>query len=331
MQVAYDVLRLLKDGKFHSGTSLALELKVSRSSIWKGIQFLRQLEVAIQAVPGRGYRWYQPCELLSQNEILSALTPAAKQALGRIDVVNVIASTNDYLIQRFPHGIPNGTVCVAEAQTQGRGRMGKIWRSPFGANIYVSLYWRFYSRLHELSGLSLTLGLAIISALKVIAPLPSGVGIKWPNDIWHGQQKLCGILVESFGQHGQATSPYTDVVIGVGMNLCMPEKMQITTDWTDLQRVFGFTPSRNKLIGQILSALVDNLIVFQAQGFSPFTAEWPDYDLLLNQCVVLTTPHMQESGIAQGVNDRGELYVKVGDKLKAVRYGDVSVKPNTHK
>lgn len=331
MQVAYDVLRLLKDGKFHSGTSLALELKVSRSSIWKGAQFLRQLEVEIQAVPGRGYRWYQPCELLSQKDILSALSPIAKQSLGRIDVVNVIASTNDYLIQRLQHGIPNGTVCVAEAQTQGRGRMGKVWRSPFGANIYVSLYWRFYSRLHELSGLSLTLGLAIIRALKEMAPLPSGVGIKWPNDIWHHQQKLCGILVESFGQQGQTTPPFTDVVIGVGMNLCMPEKTQIATDWTDLQCVLGFIPSRNKLIGQILSALVDNLIVFQAQGFSPFTSQWPDYDLLLNQCVVLTTPHSQESGIAQGVNDRGELCVKVGDKLKAVRYGDVSVKPNLHK
>lgn len=326
MQVAYDVLRLLNDGKFHSGTSLALRLKISRSSIWKGINFLRQLGIGIQAVPGRGYRWFMPCELLNHSAILSALTPLAKQILSRLEVVNVIASTNDYLLSRLVHGIPHGCVCIAEAQTQGKGRMGKVWRSPFGANIYLSLYWRFPSRLHELSGLSLVIGLAILAALKEIGPLPLSVGIKWPNDIWDQHAKLCGILVESLVNPAQANT--TDIVLGIGLNLHMQEAPQLTTDWTDLKRVFGFIPSRNDAIAKLLDKLVQYLTRFQAKGFADFASEWAEHDLLLNKKVVLSAVHIQQSGIAKGVNERGELCVKIGDTLKAVRYGEVSVKPN---
>ncbi|MCS5710250.1 bifunctional biotin--[acetyl-CoA-carboxylase] ligase/biotin operon repressor BirA [Candidatus Berkiella aquae] len=330
MQVAYDVLRLLIDGKFHSGTSLANELKVSRSSIWKGIHFLRQLEVNIQAVSGRGYRWCQPFELLNQQAIQAGLSLAAKQAYNRIDVVNVLSSTNDYLIQRLPHGLPNGTVCVAEAQTAGRGRMGKTWRSPFGANVYLSFYWRFPNRLHELSGLSLVLGLAIIEALKAIAPLPEGIGIKWPNDVWYHQAKLCGILIESCNQQTQQQSASTDVVVGIGMNLNMPEQMKLESTWTDLKQVLGYIPGRNDLIAALLNSITEYIALFQLYGFAHFTSKWREYDLLLEQSVQLSTAYAQQCGIAQGVNERGELLVKIGESLKAIRYGDVSVKPNKH-
>ncbi|MGE3319566.1 MAG: biotin--[acetyl-CoA-carboxylase] ligase [Candidatus Berkiella sp.] len=325
MQVAYDVLRLLSDGKFHSGTQLSLNLKISRSSIWKGIHFLRQLGVVIQAVPGRGYRWYEPFELLSQHTILSSLTPLAQQLLPRVDVVNVVSSTNDYLLSRLTHGIPSGSVCVAEGQTQGRGRMGKLWRSPFGSNIYLSLYWRFPSRLHELSGLSLAIGLAILAALKELGPLPPGVGIKWPNDIWHEQAKLCGILVESIspGVHPQVT----DVVIGIGLNLNMPPMAPVPTDWTDLKQVLGWIPARHTVISKLLNRLVEYLMRFQAKGFADFASEWEQHDLLLDQTVQLSAAHSEQYGIAKGVNERGELCIKIGETLKAVRYGEVSVRP----
>ncbi|HRE32959.1 MAG TPA: biotin--[acetyl-CoA-carboxylase] ligase [Candidatus Berkiella sp.] len=328
MQVAYDVLRLLKDSKFHSGTSLANELKVSRSSIWKGIHFLRQLEVNIQAVPGRGYRWYQPFELLNQQDIQAGLSLTAKQAFSRIDVVNVLSSTNDYLIQRIPHGLANGTVCVAEAQTAGRGRMGKTWRSPFGASIYLSFYWRFPSRLHELSGLSLVLGLAIIDALKAIAPLPTGVGIKWPNDVWCHQSKLCGILLESCHQQTQQQTVSTDVVVGIGMNLNMPELMKLESTWTDLKQVLGYVPGRNDLIAALLNSIAEYIVLFQVHGFVHFMAKWRENDLLLEQPVQFSTACAQQCGIAQGVNERGELLIKIDGNLKAVRYGDVSVRPD---
>lgn len=327
MQVAYEALRLLSDGKFHSGTSLAQQLKVSRSSIWKGIAYLRELEVPIQAVSGRGYRWPSPFELLNKNDIVSKLSHKVKQSLTRIDVVNVIASTNDYLIQRLAHDIPSGSVCIAEAQTAGKGRMGRTWRSPFGANIYLSVYWRFASKIYDLSGLSLVSGLAVLSALHEFGTLPKGLGIKWPNDIWHHEAKLCGILIESMSNQVNLQQTYTDVVIGIGMNLNMPNNDKLLCTWTDLKAVLGFVPSRNHLISNMLNSLIPMLERFQEQGFPAFSKLWTHYDLLMGKKVELLCAKHKQVGIAAGVNERGELCVKMGDTLKAVRYGEVSVRP----
>lgn len=325
MQIAYETLRILNDGKFHSGTSLAETLGVSRSSVWKGIQFLRQLAVEIQAVPGRGYRWYLPMELLDKKTLFSFLDPAIQKKLPRVDMVNVVGSTNDYLLQRLSHNIPSGTVCVAEAQTAGKGRMGRKWHSPFGTNIYLSLYWRFPNRLHDLSGLSLVIGLAVLDALATFATLPPEMGIKWPNDIWVGGSKLCGILVESIsGKDSQPT--HSDIVMGIGMNVAMPS-VEPQTAWCDLRQVFGSVPSRNAIIGRMLNSLVTHLESFQSQGFPAFSQLWSRYDLLAGKNVELTGHQSVQEGVVHGVNERGELCVKVGNTLKAVRYGEVSVKP----
>jgi len=322
MQVAYDALRILSDGKFHSGTALAASLNVSRSTIFKGMTFLRKLEVPIHAVSGRGYRWHNPSELLCKKSILSHLTPEIKKSFPRIDVVNAIASTNDYLIQRISHGIPNGTVCVAEGQTAGKGRQGKKWHSPFGVNIYLSLYWNFSCKLHDLSGLSLAVGLAVLDALKMLAPLPPALGIKWPNDLWVKDKKLGGILIESVGSNVKA-----DVVIGIGLNVDMSSLENASAAYADLSTIWGKTPSRNQLIAHLLNTLLRSLTCFQAQGFTPFLPRWKTFDLLTGKKVVLTCGALTEEGIAQGVNERGELCVKVGEILKAVRYGEVSCSP----
>lgn len=326
MQIAFETLRLLSDGKFHSGTSLAEQLKVSRSSIWKGIAFLRRFNLLIHAISGRGYRWVSPIELLDKVAILSKIDTQIEQCIPRIDVVNVVPSTNDYLIQRLSHDIQTGTVCLAEGQTKGRGRMGREWCSPFGANIYFSLYWRFFGKLNDLSGLSLVVGLAVLEALGRICPLPFELGIKWPNDIWFKNAKLAGILIESLNH--QATSPCsTDVIIGIGLNVKMP-KVQILPDiWADLTQIFGFIPSRNIIVAQLLNCLVPMLKQFEQVGFQAFTTLWSQYDLLAGKTVELSGALPYQIGIVQGVNERGELCVKIGNTLKALRYGDVTVRP----
>lgn len=324
MQVAFDILPILHDGKFHSGTSLAMKLKVSRSSIWKAITFLRSLDVQIQAISGKGYRWSNPFELIDKNEISAKLNANTKQAFKRLDIVNVLPSTNDYLLSRIAHDIPSGTVCTSEAQTAGKGRMGRAWRSPFGANIYLSFYWRFACKLHDLSGLSLVVGLAVLSALQEIFYLPPGLGIKWPNDIWFDEKKLCGILIESMSQ--STSQLYSDVVVGIGMNVNMPHEIK-ESSWTCLKRVCGVGLSRNLLIATMLNKLAPMLACFEREGFCAFSHLWAQYDLLKDKNIELCSPKEKQLGIAQGVNERGELCVKIGNSLKAIRYGEVSIRP----
>ena len=317
MQNAFEILHLLSDGKFHSGECLAKQLKISRSSVWKAINYLRNLDVTLHAVKSRGYCWVGPIELLNKEKILSFLNPLSVQALSRLDVLNVTASTNDYLLTRISHGLQSGAVCIAEGQTAGRGRQGKSWSSPVGANIYLSFYWRFPGKLNALSGLSLVVALAVLESLSQVGALPADLGIKWPNDIWYQDKKLCGILIETVG---------SDVIIGIGLNLQLPRPL--SQDRTDLKSAFNALPSRNNLIAYLLNELFLNIKQFEQEGFTAFAQQWMRHDLLANKRVQVSDTHSTELGIAQGVNDRGELLVRIGENLKAIRYGDVSIRPD---
>lgn len=317
MQIAYELLQVLKDGKFHSGTALAHQLRVSRSCVWKGVDYLRKLSLLIHAVQGKGYRWYEPMELLDKDLITQCLDEDTRKAISTIDVVNLIPSTNDYLLQRVQHGIRQGAVCAAEGQSAGKGRMGRKWHSPFAANLYFSIYWRFDAPLQTLAGLSLVVGLAVIEALQQSAPLPEKVGIKWPNDIYWGNAKLGGVLAETHRDEG--------IVIGVGLNVSMPNTQIDGQAITDLSRLWGSTPSRNILISRCLNSMVKAFKQFERGGLNAFSSHWAQYDLLQNKEVELVTSESSVVGIAQGINERGELLIQFGETLKAIRSGDVRI------
>jgi BirA family transcriptional regulator, biotin operon repressor / biotin---[acetyl-CoA-carboxylase] ligase len=257
-------------------------------------------------------------ELLDKEAILRGLSPLTEQKIPQIDIFPIIGSTNDYLLSCIPQGLAHGTVCIAESQTAGRGRQGKTWHSPMGANIYLSLYWHFSSPFQALSGLSLVVAIALLEALKVIAPLPKEMGIKWPNDIWFKEAKLAGILLEARGKD------LNQVVIGIGLNVDLSDS--ITLNWVDLKQAFNLPISRQQIVVSLLEQLITNLEKFEREGFSPFQSLWQQYDLLAGKNVFLSTPTGKEEGRVKGINDRGELLVQVGETLKAISYGEVSVR-----
>src|SRR6185437_11003197 len=127
-----------------------------------------------------------------------------------LHVLQSIDSTNRYL-KKFP---PSSKlkICVAEEQTQGRGRFGRHWHSPFGENIYLSTRWNLQCALNKISGLSLVTSLAIVDALKQVN-ISNGIKIKWPNDVLWGVHKLCGSLIES------VSNGLNQIVIGIGLNV----------------------------------------------------------------------------------------------------------------
>ena len=152
----YQILRQLADGRFHSGAKLARSLDVSRTAIWKNIATIKQdMGLDVFSVRGKGYRLPQPLELLEPETILGGLGAAAGGLVSRLEVHEQIDSTNSHLTRKLAEGIERGHVCLAEQQTAGRGRRGRSWVSPFGSNIYLSIYWRYTLALADLGGLSL--------------------------------------------------------------------------------------------------------------------------------------------------------------------------------
>ncbi len=323
MQIAFEVIKLLNDGKFHSGVDLAKILRVSRTSIWKAIQHLEVLGLKIDAVRAKGYRLYQPLELLDKPLILSELPKEALIQINRLEVLQSVSSTNDYLLAQIPYGLKSFSACVSEAQTSGKGRQGKIWRSPYGRNIYLSLYWKSDCQLRGLSGLSLVIGIAILRALKTVQVLPQGLGIKWPNDIYFENKKVGGILIET---QTDSTTGKTHVVMGVGLNIVSVPATK-NEAWSGLNAILSEPVSRNQFCGQLLREIILMASVFEKEGFSAFRHDWEKYNVLNQSLVTVSQGGCDEKGLCLGVNDRGELLVEINNSLRALTYGDVSIRP----
>lgn len=259
-----------------------------------------------------------------QGEALSvALAPAARAELAMLDVVRSIDSTNTELLR---HGAPDqGTrVLFAEQQTGGRGRRGKAWSSPLAAHLYVSLARRFDGSVARLGGLSLVAGIAVAEALRA-----QGFGmvrLKWPNDLvvidGAGLRKLGGILVESAGG-GRASA-----VIGIGINVAMPEAQAKTIDqpWTDLRMLAGGEVSRQRVAVAVLDALLPALALFDAQGLAPFLPRYAALDALRGRDVNVLRADGMRVAEALGIADDGSLRVRIAGSEQRVHAGEVSVR-----
>lgn len=191
--VPLTLISLLADGEFHSGEQLGEKLGMSRAAINKHVQTLRDWGVDVFTVPGKGYSLPEPIQLLDSSLIHSQLDG------GNITVLPVIDSTNQYLMDRISQ-LESGDACVAEYQQAGRGRRGRKWFSPFGANLYLSMFWRLEQGPAAAIGLSLVIGIVMAEVLRDLGA--DKVRVKWPNDLYLLDRKLAGILVELTGKTG---------------------------------------------------------------------------------------------------------------------------------
>lgn len=318
------VLKRLEGGGFYSGTKLAGDLGVSRATIWKHVRRLEALGLDIVAWPGTGYRLAAPIEWLDEQLILEVLSPRARGLIGTFKCHAVIDSTNSELMRSLALNVPTGSVCLAEYQTAGRGRLGRSWVAPFGSNVCLSLLWRFQEPA-EVSGLSLAVGVALIRALSSLGLL--GVSLKWPNDLLVGSSKLGGILMEMRGEaHGPSA-----VVIGIGINHQLSKKMMKGMDQPviDLHSVFkGAVPGRNVLIGTLLNHLLPLLAEYSNEGLAPYLEEWRSFHAHQGQAATLEVGDLTLIGRIMDVNREGLLLFEDQEGvLKAYASGDVKLRP----
>lgn len=317
------ILRLLSDGRFHSGAALGETLGIGRSAAWKHIRAIRKLGLDVFAVRGKGYRLSAPVELLDRHQIMHRLEPHNAGRLRGVEVFFEIDSTNRYLMDHAARGGERPWLCFAESQSAGRGRRGRRWASPFAANLYFSLLWRFDLGADVLAGLSLVAGAAIAEALHRMGI--EGIGLKWPNDLFHQNRKLGGLLIEV---SGEASGPW-DAVIGVGINLDMPRiaGRGIDQPWTDLKTAAGRSPGRNRAAAAVVDALLDALPRFERHGFAPFRALWTRYDITLDRMVSLHAGNGRvETGRARGVGEQGALLLECDGIVRGVTSGDISLR-----
>jgi BirA family biotin operon repressor/biotin-[acetyl-CoA-carboxylase] ligase len=257
--------------------------------------------------------------LLCADRVIKALPTAVREVL-QVAVYDTVGSTNDVLREKKGQAALHGAVVIADQQTQGRGRRGRRWCSPAGANLYCSVGWRFNTSLEKLSGLSLAVGAMVAEQIKT--HLGVDLQLKWPNDLYYNERKLGGILVEVLGDMAGGQS----VVIGLGLNVNMPEEegASIERPWTDLRSAVGAEVERHALAGAVLAGVADGLAQFAESGFAHWHAAWHRRDYLSGRSVVIDGSP-PTAGIACGVNDCGALLIESAAGQVAIAGGEASL------
>ncbi|VEC01686.1 Bifunctional protein BirA [Cedecea lapagei] len=313
-RVPLTLISILADGEFHSGEQLGERLGMSRAAINKHVQTLRDWGIDVFTVPGKGYSLPEPIQLLDEGFIKSQIDS------GTVAVLPVIDSTNQYLLDRLST-LQSGDACIAEYQQAGRGRRGRQWFSPFGANLYLSMYWRLEQGPAAAIGLSLVIGIVMAEVLQRLGA--EDVRVKWPNDLYLNDRKLAGILVELTGKTGDAAQ----IVIGAGINLAM---RNVTADvinqgWINLQEA-GIRIDRNTLAVTLIHELRTALQLFEQESLVPFLPRWEKLDNFIHRPVKLIIGEREVYGVSRGINEQGGLLLEQDGVIKAWVGGEISLR-----
>jgi BirA family biotin operon repressor/biotin-[acetyl-CoA-carboxylase] ligase len=320
-QTLFQVLEILQDGQFHDGNDIGQQLHVTRSAVWKVIQKLLTYNIKIKSIKNKGYALLEPINLLDQLYIQKHLSSHALS----LDVFESLPSTQTYLKSLSNKSSPY--ICIAEEQTEGKGRFNRTWYSPFGKNIYLSCLYTFQKDISELAGLSLVTSLAIVSTLNSFY-IEGPFKVKWPNDVIYHGKKIAGSLIEVQAE----TNGFSKAIIGIGININMlpTQDPQASSSWTSLREILDQYIDRNSVYISFLPNLISYLKKFEQEGLSAFIEEWNTVDILKNQKVQVKDLVYERQGTAKGINMLGHLLLEQEDgSLKICSSGDTTlIKPS---
>lgn len=318
---------------FLSGQELSEMLGVSRTAVWKAIGKLKEEGYEIEAVTNKGYRLVAvpDADLLNAYEIERRLT--TKWVGHTLYYEKKTGSTNDDVMQLSNEGAEEGTLVVSSQQTKGKGRRGRSWSSPAGGNVYMSLLLR-PKIAPDLAPMStLIMALSVYDALKSYAKGREDVvfGIKWPNDLVvsvKGQpyRKFVGILTEMRMEDTQIK----DVTIGIGLNLNKgPETEGLEDKATTLSVALGQEINRAEITAMCWNCFEPNYEEFmQAKSIKPLKDRYNAALVNRGRKVLVLDPKGEYTGVAQGIEDTGELTVIRDDNGQQERIGtgEISVR-----
>lgn len=303
-----------KDG-YVSGDAIAQRLGITRQGLWKHIQELKESGYDIVAVPHLGYKLEATPDRLFPFEVTRDLD--TKFTGKKIHYYEAVPSTMDLAMELGMKGACEGTVVLAETQTKGKGRLGRIWFSPKYKGIYLSLILRPKFSPERTPLLTLLSAVSICEAIKEHCGIDAQ--IKWPNDILIHNKKVAGILTELNAEMDEVNF----VVIGIGLNV-NNEKKSLISGSTSLREVMGEEISRVALLQAILGRIEANYIYFAQKGPKLIIDKWREYSVTLGKRVKVYSHREHIEGHAANIDIDGGLMIRKDSGLMVkVMAGDV--------
>ena len=291
-------------GQQVTGGELAREFQVSRTAVWKSIHALCENGHRIQSFSKSGYVLLSESDGLSKTSIQSNLT--TKTFGQHLELLKTIPSTNQYLKELAIHDLPEGYAVLANEQTQGRGRLNRTFHSPSNEGIYLSILVKPQIALSETPFLTICTAVAVSQAIEKICGFTAG--IKWVNDLYYDNKKLCGILTEGFVSAELQIIDYAIVGIGINTGHVVPEVQDIATSIYDVTHILGI---RNQLIAEILNQFEKIYVQFTQQDKKQdILQEYVDKLFIMNRKIQVITSDKPYEAIVTGVDISGALIVR---------------------
>lgn len=316
------ILELFHSGDgFVSGAALSKVLGMSRTAVWKHVKGLRADGYEIEAVPARGYRLVSSPKVLNRHAITAGL--ATRRIASSLVCLKETESTNAVAFKMAEEGAEEGTVVIADAQSAGKGRLGRIWLSPPGVNLYCSVVLR--PAISPVAACQLTF-LSVVAVARAIEKCTDlKPQIKWPNDILISGKKVAGLLNEMNAE----TEKVNFVVLGIGVNLNMRLAQLGETlrhPATSLMEEGGAEVDRVAFTRTLLQELDELYDRFLVEGEAPVRAEWLERSAIKGRQVRVNLGAREITGEVQGVDQFGGLLVKLYDgTVETVLSGDVTL------
>jgi BirA family biotin operon repressor/biotin-[acetyl-CoA-carboxylase] ligase len=321
---AATILHLFREAGsgFVSGELISRELQVSRTAVWKHINGLRAAGYKIEAIPSRGYHLLSSPDILSVDEVRGKLHTTR---IGRQMVcLPETTSTNADAFRLAEAGAEEGTTVIADAQSGGKGRRGRVWSSPTGVNLYCSVVLRPAIMPHEAPQLTFLSAVAVARAIEVTTALKAE--IKWPNDVLINGRKVAGLLNEMSAE----TDCINFVILGIGVNLNMTSAQlsaDLRTPATSLLLSQGLPVNRVQFAATMLGELDQLYTDFLHHGFGPVRDEWQQRCNANGREVAVSEGDVETiRGMFHGIDGDGALLVRLPDgTVERILSGDVRV------
>ena len=320
-----DILLILEKNpeKLITGGELAVALSVSRTAVWKAINALKADGYAIESLKNKGYRLNQTNDVLSEYLIKSALNTTF---LGnRIEILKSVDSTNQYLKKKNFLEIEEGIIVLADEQTAGKGRRGRVFFSPEKEGIYLSLFLKPTMPIADLHFLTLGIAVAVAKGMEKVCDFRPQV--KWVNDLYYRGKKLCGILTEA--TLSTENSSIDGVVIGIGINTGEVND-QVEAIATSIEAITGRIGLKNQLIAEILNQFEEIYVKLQghiSEGKEYILSEYRKRLFLLGEPVCVIDNKNEYIATVLDIDIDGALIVENNEhQVIHLRTGEISLK-----
>lgn len=325
MVMQREILKRLRKGIYISGEDMAKSLGITRTAVWKYIRNLRKEGYRISSSPRLGYRLEQAPDLLNTEEIQTGLTT---HVFGRsMQYHEKVASTQHETKRLAESGAEEGTLVVAEAQSEGKGRRGRHWVSPPRMGIYLSLILRPDLEPFNIAQIPIVMGIGVCESISQVTGLQPR--IKWPNDVLLEGKKVAGILVEMSAEPERVHY----IILGIGINVNTPASIfpdDLRSTATSLAEVAGHPVCRRTLIQRLLPNLESIYNEFKRVGFEALRERWRQWDQTIHSWVEIEDPGSPIVGYALDIDKDGALIIKDQQgEVRRVLSGDVALKEHT--